>query len=593
MNKEKDTFDSTVISFKKPGMPKEEFEYIFPYKSCLSFEVIIEQWEEYAKHDNPIIAEQAKELLAKIDAAPELRKSITDLRIIDKHKHIIEMLMSIVFPPAVRDAQIAAAAVPFTSSAFYATPSFKWLMGLNDEGYKPKFRYDTKASHKGKVLRASMDILREFYGIDIEYNSPLLATVINETNGLERSYQIAIDTRYVRVKTKNKVIPLTEEQKKELMKNLSDMEKIKEIIPTQNFEMHGFVTLEAVDVTEQEVISSLKHELLERESIVSAERFESLQNRIRSLFGEPDLRLGLAAFPEDWRLFAEYSTKIGDSIIHNALNKFSCTDFENSVYGNAMKLAKPLVIDDLADVETEIGLEKAIVEYGIRNLIIAPLYYEDVLIGCMEVGSPKPGVLNTLNALKLRDVITLFATAVKRGLEEVENSIQAVIKEECTALHPTVEWRFRREAVSMLFNTNNNGTEEGQSRMGDIVFEDVYPLYGLSDIRNSSDNRNNAIVTDLIEHLRMTQDIVHAAYRVRALPVLDNIDFRISQKLDSLKEGLSSGDEISILDFIKYEVEPVFEHIAKFSDSLSQMIDTYKKTLDSSLGIFYNKRKDF
>lgn len=589
MNKERSDLESTVLTFKGKDLQPEDLEMMVPFKSFLSFEVLIEIWEEQAKSDNPIVAEEAQKILAKVDEAPELRESISDVSVIAKNKDLIEKLMSIVFPPAVRDSHIAAAVVPFTTNAFFATSRFRWLMGYNDQGYKPRIRYDNKASVKGKIIRSCLDILREYYNINIQHDVPMVAAVENETNKLERYYQLNVDTRYIKIKAKKKVEMLSEEDAKTLIKNLGNVEKVKEIIPTENFELHGFITIEATDVTDQEVISSLKHDLLEKESIVSADRFDSLQNKIRSLFGMPDLRLGLAAFPQDWRLFADYGRKIGDSIILNALNNFSCGDFENSVYGAAMENAKPLVIDDLAEIDTEQGIEKAIVEHGIRNMIIAPLYYEDDLIGVMEVGSPKAGVLNSLNALKLREVITLFATAVKRSLEEVENSIQAVIKEECTAIHPTVEWRFRREAVSMLFSAG----EEESARMGDIIFEDVYPLYGLSDIRNSSDNRNDSIVQDLVEHLRMTKDIIHSAYRVRRLPVLDNLDYRISKKLDLLNNGLSSGDEISILDFIKYEVEPMFEHVAKFGDSLQGMIDNYKKSLDPSLRIFYNKRKDF
>ena len=49
------------------------------------------------------------------------------------------------------------------------------------------------------------------------------------------------------------------------------------------------------EVTDQEVLSSLKRDLIEKESIISKVRFHSLQDKLRTLFRKPDLLFGLAA----------------------------------------------------------------------------------------------------------------------------------------------------------------------------------------------------------------------------------------------------------------------------------------------------------
>ena len=46
-----------------------------------------------------------------------------------------------------------------------------------------------------------------------------------------------------------------------------------------------------------------------------------------------------------------------------------------------------------------------------------------------------------------------------------------------------------------------------------IVFHDVYPLYGLVDMRNSSRIRNEAIRADLREQLQLALDVINAADR--------------------------------------------------------------------------------
>lgn len=43
-----------------------------------------------------------------------------------------------------------------------------------------------------------------------------------------------------------------------------------------------------------------------------------------------------------------------------------------------------------------------------------------------------------------------------------------------------------------------------------IVFADVYPLYGISDIRGSSEERNQVIQADLPEQFRLELGVVEA-----------------------------------------------------------------------------------
>src|SRR5207249_4875891 len=113
-------------------------------------------------------------------------------------------------------------------------------------------------------------------------------------------------------------------------------------------------------------------------------------------------------------------------------------------------------------------------------------------IGTLELGSPHPGDLNATHLPKLHEVLPLFSMAVQRSMEELNNRIQALIKEKCTAIHPVVEWRFRR-AVLKSIEHHAAGAEASGQELEPIVFERVYPLYALSDIRGSSIERSLAL----------------------------------------------------------------------------------------------------
>ena len=147
-------------------------------------------------------------------------------------------------------------------------------------------------------------------------------------------------------------------------------------------------------------------------------------------------------------------------------------------------------------------------------------------------------------ALKLREVLPLFSMAVRRSVEELEQRVQALIKEQCTAIHPSVEWRFRQAA----FRAMERRASGSPAELEPIVFKNVHPLYAVSDIRGSSDERNRSIQADLITHLRLAREVIELAREARPLPFLDQLRYRIDRNVAQLEDGLSSGDETRIVE---------------------------------------------
>src|SRR5262249_57416761 len=78
-----------------------------------------------------------------------------------------------------------------------------------------------------------------------------------------------------------------------------DLALFHDLVPPETVTLRGFMTLKAVDVTDQEVLSSLKRDLIDKESVVSSARFASLQAKLRTLFRRPNLQVGLAAVRGD------------------------------------------------------------------------------------------------------------------------------------------------------------------------------------------------------------------------------------------------------------------------------------------------------
>jgi hypothetical protein len=125
------------------------------------------------------------------------------------------------------------------------------------------------------------------------------------------------------------------------------------------------------------------------------------------------------------------------------------------------------------------------------------------------------------------------------------------------------------------------------------VFQDVYPLYGVSDIRGSTQERNRAIQKDLTQQLNLALEVVTAANEAKPLLILEELAGRIERRMDRIRQGLGTGDELSIAGFLRDEVEANFSQLKGFGIKTIRAIEAYEAAVDPHVGTVYRLRKDF
>src|SRR5690606_7257673 len=81
-----------------------------------------------------------------------------------------------------------------------------------------------------------------------------------------------------------------------LTEKIYDLDLLLQYIRPENFEFHGFIILKLTDVTEGEMLSSIKYDLIRKDAVSNPEMFRVIQQKLRSIFSMPDLMLGLAYF---------------------------------------------------------------------------------------------------------------------------------------------------------------------------------------------------------------------------------------------------------------------------------------------------------
>ncbi len=569
-----------MTQFSPPGQ--------FPFKTVLSLTGLIDFWEGMANDRECSSIGFADWLNGELEKAAELREPIADFAVLERNMPVLDALMTAVFPAASWESDLSCALVPFDMRVFYATPAFKEKMMDGEGEFLSKLIMPSDDFERGKLIHAYLSILNQHYHIPVQFEYPIIASFFDPVPGIQRFYRMRFDPRFVDCRAVKPVKPLNDEERKFLFGNLNNPEALASIIPPENFEFHGFIIINAVDVTDQELLSSLKVDLIERESLMTMDRFSALEQKVQALLRRTDVRIGLAAMPpKNMRL--SYGRRIGYSFILDDSCKMECESFENSLYARAIKNNDFVVVEDLDTHVDASPIERQIHNMGIRSLGIAPLSNQGETVGVLELCSHESGAITPLSFMKLKEVLSLFGMAIKRSSDELENLVQAVIKEKCTAIHPSVEWRFRTAALNLI----QSETPDTFSPMEPIVFEDVYPLYGLSDIRGSSTQRNAAIRTDLLAHLKMAYGIIKEACTAQPLPYLDELCHRIQKSSAMIAQGVNAGDEVSIIDFLHQDVESLFGHLAQFSPGTASRIAEYKGAMDTQMGFLYHTRKDF
>ena len=561
----------------------------FPFKSRLSLRPLLDFWELCLAEGKCGMKSWGPVIRQKLEKAPELREPIEDLTILENHQELIDLLMSVVFPPAFWESDCAAAFVPFQFTGFYATPLFKTLFKMEGQGFTPQLNIDPQQWQWGRVLKAYIYILNKFYGIDLTWDYPLIAKARCPKTGLDRFFNIVFDPKFLEIKVLGEPRSLTEADRSRLLADVSDLKLWMELIPPENFEFEGFGVFKAADVTSREMLAALQADLFEKEEIFQRVGFASLQEKLQIYLQEQDLTLGLAAIRGEQILLLPHAHRQPETscVLENATH-YQRSEFKGSIFSQALDQGEPLVVEAVRSYPKSTVLEARLLEHGYRSVYVAPLLYQDRLLGTLMLKSTRAGALNALNTANLLPVLPLFAVALNRSLEQLNQKIQTVIKEEFTAIHPSVEWRFQQAALHYIQHK-----DEGIAALEPIVFHQVYPLFGISDIRMSSDHRNAAIQADLIEHFRLAQEILQLAYAHRPLPILAAFSHRIDKHIKGLKVGLNAGDEATKPFFIQQSIEPIFDQLATFGAPVAEKIASYRAALDPQVQTIYRGRRDF
>ncbi len=561
-----------------------------PLQLKVSFEKVFLMYKRYASEDfieHPFHKSAAK-MVAEIEKHPELVEGFTDLSLLDSLKDEIDLLLEPLFPEILQLNEIKSATIPFTFTSFKFTERFENIIKNAGENFEIKVR---NFEDDLLYIYACTMILADVYGYVIDLKRPFYFDIPDVNTKFTRHYRAAFNGDFGKVYPTENAPKITEEDYKILLDNFDNVAVWKEKFPIDSYVFKGFGIMNLFDVTTDETITNIRTNLLRSDDNLMSD----LQTNIREFYSINDLRLGFSVFDISSENKNSLKTKKSESLIVTDNSQICCeTFFCNHTLNTVFANQEPFAISDVEKYGKQTNnnqLYKRLKEQGIQSIILIPIKASNKKdLAILEIASPRVLELNSINQNKLKDIIPVFESAINRFSEEHINIIEATIQEHYTTIHPAVKWRFSEAAE----NYQQQLAEKIEKpKLDEIVFNDVYPLFGQSDIKGSSIDRNNAIKEDLSTQLTLAINILNEACTVERLPIYDELIFRIKEYSTSVSKGLKAGDEISIIDFLKRDIYPVFNHIKKVNTSLSEHVAVYMNRIDSKLHVIYDKRKDY
>ena len=558
--------------------------YDSPFILNFSFEKLIQKMEAEAS-DNPEYALSHQRILDKTKDFPELLNGISNLDFFEQNEVLMKELLRDLFPPMLTENEIKAISFPFYNFFFNPTKRFETIIKKAGDNFDMIIK--DMDPHRFYVMSCCI-ILNDFYNVPLNVSMPFIFDIPNE-EGVVKHYRFLTNADFMDVNPLSDLKKLTEEEISELLDNFDDYELWKEKFPPKSWELKGFAVVNFFDATTEIAISNLKSKLINLEDDKNLK--PELNNIFRSIFQVPDLELGFTAIDFEENKFVRNpingvidSFILSGGIPQDCKNELLCEKNFNTLV-ESRKFFSISDIDRTYREFPESALVQQFFELGIKSAIFAPIIKNKKLLGIIELVSRKK-MLNSINANKMEIVMPYLEDTMDRLYDGIETRIQAIIQREYTSIHPSVYWKFRQEAERHI----GFYREEFDLPYRKITFENLTPLFGQTDIRNSSISRNLAIKKDLEINLMLISDVFKNL-------ISDNDLTEINERLihfqKLLSKDLRADTESQVQNFIHQEVHPLLESIKLQDINYNQIITDYHKQLDSKTELVYQFRKKF
>lgn len=530
-------------------------------------------------------------LIKKFEEEPALLGKLRDNHQLEDHKELLEFLSTAIFPVVCEESENNfTLSAPYNFNIFSYSESFKNLF-IDQQEEHLQLPEEISEEYLREVQCAMIydHVLEKYYGIKLNESPDLVFPVKDPSSGMKRYFKMRYDRRFIELNLKGKLPPIEDCAVCLNTFRILDLEQQLKTMPLELFEAEGFAVWVAEDVTTAESLEQMKKILLVPHECDAA-TVNDLKKSVQALIGMNDIEVGLMPFFKinDCFLLNEECTRQSLVGKHWQANDEQSIQTFRKYIDFQKENPEPMPITNLD--ESLLGFApflKPLFDDGFRSYIYYPMQNSDGLLGMLEIASKVPNLFTQQLMARVEPAIPLISLAMLKSRDAFDNRIERLVKEKFTALQPAVEWKFSEVAWAYL------QTKEPTAETGKIFFENVYPLYGAVDIRNSSIERSLAIQRDLKEHLRLVDQTLDELQNYIHLTLLEELQFKSQKFQNAIQNVLLPEDEVHLTDFLLNEVAPVLAHLQKSSSEIQAIVEEYFRIEQNCEGPLYQYRNEY
>jgi hypothetical protein len=520
--------------------------------------------------------QQLKYVLDRIQACKDWDKEIP-VEEADNFKEIFELIYITLSAPVIDENEdMWALAMPFTPVLFYGTNGLYDFLRNSKGAIKKNIIDHIKEEEKEKKRLSTIYgiILERFYGFqqDSMAQGEMIHHIKNPETGLSKYYRLDFNSNFVNISYDGELPEINFEN----IRLVDDdkhgaLEILQQFLPLDKFHFSGFSMISFKDITAQHVIEHIKDLIVNLSP--GQMIYKDITASLKEIIGND--RLDVSLMPVI-KVNGKFVTNCFDGMNENMRDTCSRYNMPMVSYVESIeRFAKDPQIIFRKNVSEVIEGEDLIFpmlrDIGVEGVVAIPIFFQKELVGILTVYAWEKDALNENMLSGLEPAIPLLEQLLQTSIDDFSITLDNAVKEKFTSLQPSVEWRFNEVAFEYLQRKKTDPKAE----IPQVYFEDVYPLYGAVDIRNSTLERNNALKADMLSQLQLLTKLLEQFRTQKEMGLISEMIYKCKTWSRQIEEFISSDDEFRLDLFFEEEVTPFLLHYRQLYPALETSINDY------------------
>lgn len=549
--------------------------------AAISFQPFINRLRDRIRNEQTAKKALYEQVLATYEAYSLSQEEIP-LTDIDKYEALLDLMYACLSPAMTDERELAwAMNMPFQPIIFYGTTLFYELMRNRRDDHDIYVTTKNADDYQRNRLKSLYSfVLQKLYNFQAPTQLPDVHAGINLSTGLLQYYAMQINMDYIEVTAKG---PLPELDFSELYMRMSEGEGydiLLEMLPLSLFKIRGVCILNLTDVTAEKAIDNIERIRLNRTPDKEEENYRYVIKSLKTLVKNNQIEFDLFPFVRVNNEPVYGYVKGGTGILSEVWGegRVSPEVFRRQAKGYFSNPSFFFSPDIFSEKQQQQDYLDHFRKLGVRSLALMPVFHNRAPVGVLAIHTWENASFDEKVIVLLQPAMAAIGRLLQIYIDEFNYEIEGIIKEKFTSIQPAVQWKFNEVAWQYLHDKKRHFADKEFN----IHFDNVYPLYGAVDIRNSTIERNKAIVADLDAHLSLLGDTLNTLQERYPSSLLEEMIYKCCKWQEILgSEQLYANDEDKLNGFLRKETTPFLSHLAVRHPESKPLVDEYLKVLET------------